>query len=302
MKVNSEFRIQNEELRKERSFLHSSFNILNSEFTKLALIVLTLTTCSIHQETSTLKFWGLGKEGEVVAAMMPEFERRTGIRVEVQQIPWSAAHEKLLTGFVGNGTPDVAQMGNTWIPEFVAINAMENLTPRVAASRSIREANYFPGIWQTNEVDNQLYGVPWYVDTRVVFYRTDLLAQAGVTEFPKTWTEWAAAMQKLKDRGQARYAILLPANQWDELTILALQNGSKLLRDGDRFGAFAQPEFEGAFNYFVSLFNRGYAPKVSNTQIANIYQSFEQGDFAMYMTGPWNIGEFRSRLSPAMQS
>jgi len=284
--------------RGRRHIRHSTFNIKHSTF--LVLLLITLTTCSIHHETSTLKFWGLGKEGEVVAAMMPEFEKRTGIHVEVQQIPWSAAHEKLLTGFVGNGTPDVAQMGNTWIPEFVAIHAMENLTQRVAASSVVRKDNYFQGIWATNEVDSQLYGVPWYVDTRVIFYRTDLLAHAGVKEFPKTWSDWSAAMQRLKNKGETRYAILLPANQWDELTIMAMQNGSTLLRDGDRYGAFEQPAFEDAFRYFVSLFNKGYAPKVSSTQIANIYQSFEQGDFAMYMTGPWNVGEFRSRLSPAM--
>jgi multiple sugar transport system substrate-binding protein len=258
-----------------------------------------LITCSGAQQRPSLKFWGLGREGEVVAALMPEFERRTGIHVDVQQIPWTAAHEKLLTGFVGNGTPDLAQMGNTWIPEFAAVKAIDNLTPRLASS-SIRKANYFPGIWATNEVGNQLYGVPWYVDTRVLFYRTDLLARAGVSRAPRTWSEWVDAMRRLKEKGDARYAILLPTNQWEELTILAMQNGSSLLRDGDRYGAFGQPQFVAAFRFFVDLFQRGYAPKLSSTQIANVYQGFEQGDFAMYMTGPWNVGEFRARLSPAM--
>ncbi|HEY8133372.1 MAG TPA: extracellular solute-binding protein, partial [Thermoanaerobaculia bacterium] len=76
------------------------------------LIVLACTTRPAHQ--NRLKFWGLGHEGEVVAQLLPEFTRRTGIRVDVQQIPWSAAHEKLLTAFVGDATPDLAQMGNTW--------------------------------------------------------------------------------------------------------------------------------------------------------------------------------------------
>jgi multiple sugar transport system substrate-binding protein len=263
----------------------------------LSFVLLTCTSADSAQKT--LKFWGLGHEGEVVSQLMPEFERRTGIHVDVQQIPWTAAHEKLLTGFVGNGSPDIAQMGNTWIPEFVAIHAIENLTPRLASS-SIRRESYFPGIWATNEVGDQLYGVPWYVDTRVLFYRTDLLASAGVARAPRTWSEWVDAMQKLEARGEARFAILLPTNQWEELTILAMQNGATLLRDGDRLGAFEQPDFRQAFHFYVDLFNKGYAPKVSSTQIANVYQGFEQGDFAMYMTGPWNVGEFRNRLSPAM--
>ncbi|MGZ4808964.1 MAG: extracellular solute-binding protein, partial [Thermoanaerobaculia bacterium] len=114
---NAECRMKSEESRLRRSSLHSSFCILRSAFIIPSLFLLTCSTRNTND--STLKFWGLGHEGEVVSKLMPEFERRTGIHVDVQQIPWTAAHEKLLTGFVGNGTPDVAQMGNTWIPEFV---------------------------------------------------------------------------------------------------------------------------------------------------------------------------------------
>src|SRR6202022_1064996 len=116
-----------------------------------------------------VKFWGLGREGEVVAAMIPEFERRNpGIRVDVQQIPWTAAHEKLLTAFVGESVPDAAQMGNTWVPGFNAIGALEDLTPWVAKSKTIDQSDYFAGIWATNVIDDKLYGVPWYVDTRLL--------------------------------------------------------------------------------------------------------------------------------------
>ena len=54
--------------------------------------------------------WAFGREGEVVSELLPEFTRRNpGVRVEVPQIPWTAAHEKLLTAYVGDATPDVAQ-------------------------------------------------------------------------------------------------------------------------------------------------------------------------------------------------
>src|SRR5437764_15379527 len=50
-----------------------------------------------------LKMWAFGREGEVVAQLIPEFTRRNpGIRVTVQQVPWTAAHEKLMTAFVGD--------------------------------------------------------------------------------------------------------------------------------------------------------------------------------------------------------
>jgi multiple sugar transport system substrate-binding protein len=73
-----------------------------------------------------------------------------------------------------------------------------------------------------------------------------------------------------------------------------------LTPDGTR-GAFSQPPFAGAFAFYVDIFHNGWAPAVSSSQIANLYQQFAQGDFAMYITGPWNVGEFRKRLPPEMQ-
>jgi multiple sugar transport system substrate-binding protein len=282
----------NAEFGRVETILNSAFGFLSFAFLSAVAISLHCTSRPASQER--LKFWGLGHEGEVVAQMLPEFTRRTGIRVEVQQIPWTAAHEKLLTAYVGNATPDLAQMGNTWIPEFVAVGALENLTANLAHS-TIQPGNYFPGIWATNEVDGLVYGVPWYVDTRVLFYRTDLVPKA-----PRTWSEWLATMRRIKEQRPNNYAILLPTNQWEEATILALANHAPLLNAAGTEGAFGDPRFAEAFAFFIEIFRRGYAPKLSNTQVANVYQGFAQGDFAMYLTGPWNVGEFRKRLPPEM--
>src|SRR3954447_11572512 len=72
-------------------------------------------------ENVELRVWAMGREGEGLQELLPEFERRNpGVRVRVQQVPWTAAHEKLLTSYVGESTPDISQLGNTWIPEFAA--------------------------------------------------------------------------------------------------------------------------------------------------------------------------------------
>jgi multiple sugar transport system substrate-binding protein len=251
----------------------------------------------------TVKFWGLGREGEVVRDLVPEFERtHPGIRVIVQQIPWTAAHEKLLTGFVGGSPPDLAQLGNTWIPEFAAIGALEPLGPRLAASTGVSADGYFEGIWKTNQYGGAQYGIPWYVDTRVLFYRPDILAAAGYPEAPRTWSAFRDAMEKIRTASGGRnYAILLPTNEWEQLTIFGVQKGSSLLADDDTRGAFAGPAFRGAAEWYVGLFRDGLAPVVSYTQLGNPYQEFTRSYFAMWLTGPWNLGEFRRRLKPEDQ-
>jgi multiple sugar transport system substrate-binding protein len=256
-----------------------------------------------EDEATTVRFWAFGREGEVVQELVPEFERRNpGIRVRVQQIPWTAAHEKLLTAFVGDATPDAAQLGNTWIPEFAALDALEPLDARVAASSALDPSDFFAGIWATNVVDGVAYGIPWYVDTRAMFYRADLLRRAGFDRAPATWDDWRTALARVKALGgDTEYGALLPLDEWAMPVILGLQAGSPLLDEGSRHGAFSRPEFRRALTFYVSLFQDGLAPAVANTQISNLYQEFARGQFAVYVSGPWNIGEFKRRVPAELQ-
>jgi len=249
-----------------------------------------------------LDFWAMGREGEVVQTLVREFEvRNPDVRVRVQQIPWTAAHEKLLTAHVGRATPDLAQLGNTWVPEFQALGALVDLGDLVAASGDVDPRDHFSGIWDTNVLGGRLYGIPWYVDTRVLFYRTDLLAAAGFSGPPRTWDQWRRCLEALSARGPEKYGILLPINEWTQPVILGLQAGSPLLKDGDTRGDFSGPAFGRALAFYAGLFADGLAPPVSNNEVANLYQEFERGTFAMFITGPWNIGECRRRLPPDMQ-
>ena len=245
----------------------------------------------------------MGREGEVVSQLLPEFEKEhPGIKVEVQQIPWSAAHEKLLTAYVGDATPDIAMLGNTWVPEFVALDALEPLDARVAQSKDIVRSDYFAGIWDTNTVDGVTYGIPWYVDTRVIFYRSDLLANAGCAQMPSTWASWRQCMVQVKSQmTDHQYPLLIPITEWPPIVILGLQAGSPILRDDGKFGGFSQPEFMKAFDFYVGLFRDKLAPPFAGTEISNLYQEFERGNIAMYISGPWQIGEFSTRLPKSLQ-
>ncbi len=252
-----------------------------------------------------LRVWAFGSEGEALAPLAREFERsQPGIRVRVQQIPWTAAHEKLLTAYVGDALPDVAQLGNTWIPEFAALGALQALDSLIAHdSTAIPISDYFPGVLATNVVDDTLFGVPWYVDTRVMFYRTDLLRAAGVTTPPVTWAQWREALAKVK-RVQPRgsFPVLLPLDEWAQPLIFGLQSGAPLLAERGTRGGFRDARFRRGFEFYVSLFNDSLAPALANTQISNVYQEFAAGRVAMYITGPWNVGAFRKRLPDSLQN
>lgn len=254
-----------------------------------------VAACTRGGADQPIRFWAMGREGEVVGELLSAFEREhPTIRVRVEKLPWTAAHEKLLTAFAGDATPDMAQLGNTWIAELAALNALEPLQPLVE-SAGLDAGDYFDAIWRTNQVDGRLYGLPWYVDTRLLFYRRDLFERAGVHEMPTDWAGFVAALNALQGSGVA-HPLLLPLNEFEPLLALALQQDEPLLRDGDRYGNFRGAGFQRALGFYLERFATGHAPYLTNNQIANLWQEFGRGTFAAYISGPWNIGELDRRL------
>ena len=246
-----------------------------------------------------LTFWAMGAEGTAVPQLVPEFERRNpGISVEVQAVPWTAAHQKLLTAYAGDSLPDISQIGNTWVSEMAAIGAL-SATPAFASDLL---EDQFPAVLETNRIDGQAMATPWYVDTRLLFCRTDLLSQAGYDAVPDTWAEWKRAMHGIKRvAGPGNYAILLPVNEFEQLLTFGLQGDEPLLRDHATRGNFSSASFIAALTFYKSLFDEGLAPLVSATQISNVWTEFQRGYFSFYFSGPWSIGDFRRRLPPETQ-
>ena len=279
-------------------------NILHSSF--IILLFLLMAGCGRSSEpVTTIKFWGMGNEGEMVKSLIAEFERRNPtIKVEVQQIPWTAAHEKLLTAYAGESTPDVCQLGNTWLPEFTVLNSLEPLEPFTSRSSLIDVHDIFPGVLKTNILDSVLYGIPWYVDTRLIYYRKDILKQAGYDEFPKTWSEVMKAAETIKRQANAKkstvYPFFLPTNEWVPAIALGMQSGGNLLKENNSRGNFSGPEFTKAFTLMSDIYRKEYSPSGMQL-ITNLYESFSDGLIAMYITGPWNIGEFSRRIRPELQ-
>jgi len=270
----------------------------------IGILATGLAGCARTEDTrTTVRFWVMGYEGEVVARMLPEFERQhPDIHVDLQIVPWLSAHEKLLTAFAGDSLPDVCPIGNTWIPEFAALGALDPLDDRIAATPGFDQADFFPGVWDTGVIDGRAYAVPWYVETRLPFYRRDMLAKAGVKTPPTSWAEWRVALRKVKQvAGEGNYSILLPLNEFEPLLSLAIQQPEPLLRDGGRYGNFRSAGFRQSLGFYKEMFDQGWAPVVTNNQISNVWDEFGKGFYSFYISGPWNIAKFKERLPAAQQ-
>lgn len=90
----------------------------------------------------------MGAEGDNLKTLAADFTKQNpGIQVSVQSIPWSDAHSKFLTAIAGQQTPDLAEMGTTWMAEFAKTGALD--TP----PSSIDPNSFFKSAWDTAVVN-----------------------------------------------------------------------------------------------------------------------------------------------------
>jgi multiple sugar transport system substrate-binding protein len=282
------------------------FKTLVNTITGITIIIVLLPlgiSCNSSKNGNVkIKFWAMGAEAEYVTKLIPEFEKQNpGIKIDIQQIPWNAAQEKLVTAFASDNTPDICQLGNTWIPQFSSLNAIIGLDDFISKSKVIKKENYFAGVWDTNVMDSSVYGIPWYIDTRVMFYRTDVFKKVGYDNSPRSWDELYDLCKKIKVLypGQDKYAIYLPTNEWAPYIIFALQNNASLLKENNSRGNFSAQEFKEAFKFLIRFHKEKLAP-IGISQVTNVYQAFVEEYFSIYISGPWNINEFKKWMTGDM--
>ncbi len=148
--------------------------------------------------------------GQVAISQMKEllarFEEQERIHVRLEVIGWDVAWPRLVEFALYHHGPDVSEVGNTWIMDLVHMNALDPFSNEeiTAITEGVR---FFEPSWKSctsNDIAGRsVWAIPWTGDVRVVYYRRDLLAQAGIEEnnaFTNA-TAFQQTLQRLKESG-----------------------------------------------------------------------------------------------------
>ena len=230
----------------------------------------------------TITVWAMGTEGEQLEAIAADFmAENPDSTVDVTPVPWDAAHDKIATAIASGDTPDVSLVGTTWMGEFARTDALDPTPPDL-----IDESSFFEGSWSTTVVDDTSYGVPWYTETRVLYYRTDLAEEAGITEAPTDWEGLKALAEGVQEAGAEWGIYLQPggAGTWQTFMPFAWQAGAELV-DGESF-TLDTPEFVEALEFYNSFYTEGLSPTGADPAIE---QSFVGDKVGAFFSGPWHM-------------
>jgi multiple sugar transport system substrate-binding protein len=233
--------------------------------------------------SGTLTVWAMGNEGTKLNTLADAFTKANpGVKVNVTPVDWGQAVTKLQTAIAGGTTPDVSQMGTDMMGQFGANGTFD------AVPADIDPSGFFQSAWNTNMVGGAVVGVPWYVETRLLYYRKDIAEKGGIMAPPATWDDLKAMAKAMKDKGGAKWGISLGTKNWQEYFPFLWSNGGDVV-DSSGNPALNSPQAVEALTFYDSFFTEGLTPK-SVPEGFDITPAFVKGDHPMFFSGPWHLG------------
>nr|BFD86719.1 sugar ABC transporter substrate-binding protein [Streptomyces sp. Xyl84] len=232
----------------------------------------------------TLTYWasnqgaGISVDKKVLQPELDKFEKRTGIKVKLEVVPWSDLLNRILTATTSGQGPDVLNIGNTWSASLQATGALLPWDAANFAKIGGKDRFVDSALGSTGVPGKDPAAVPLYSMSYALYYNKKIFADAGITEPPATWAELTADGKKIQAQG--KQVIGAEGSNLSEnihqVFVLAKQHGA------DFFTADGKPDFTGdgavaAVKQYVDLMAKDKVIPAGNAEYA---QNQSLSDFA----------------------
>ncbi|MFE7074712.1 ABC transporter substrate-binding protein [Streptomyces sp. NPDC057620] len=282
-----------------------------------------LTGCSMSSSDGsagkdTLTAWAWGAPAAGMKATAEEFEKsHPGVTVKVQDVGNPAIWDKITTGMAagGQGLPDVMDIGGDYMGNYLETfpDGFANLGDMGAGSL---EKDFPSGLWKGGQdAKGQQYGMPFEVNTNLVFYRKDLFEKAGVDiDSIRTWDQMLTAGVKIKKAtGADLFAVDKAASQADSANffmMLARLQGTFFF-NGKGEITLSGKESVDALTFLKEANDKKLVTDIPQSQ-GTTSQMKGQSPVAIMPGASWMVGSFQDtapemkgkwgvRMSPAMK-
>ncbi len=249
---------------------------------------------------STGQFAGCGKSGggntvvfwefwprEQIQPVLDDFKKaHPEITVEVQQLTWSDGPQKITAAVASGTVPDLCELGSTQFAQYASAGALRDLTPLADSLRDQYRA------WDMVTYQQHVFGLPWVVGSRALYYNKVLFARAGLdsTKAPETWSEFADAAAKVQALGGDIHGNALNAGERlifvKKFMPFAWGNGGDVLSSDNTRSLVNSQQNLDALKFYLSL---KPSSMVQRQEILD--QAFMEGKIGMNLSGPWLLNK-----------
>lgn len=228
----------------------------------------------------------------IIQQTLNKFSTRFGIKVNLHTSTWETAWSDLIDSALHNTKLDISEVGSSWVDSFASMQVLHPLTQFEIAQIG-GESIFLPSSWQScsKMANDSVWAIPWVSDVRTIYYRRDLLQQAGVDEATafKTPTQLINTLERLQKNG-VEIPLAIPTTP-SATTIQVLASwiwgsGGHFINNSGHQLRFNEPRTKAAITTYFKLYHY-IAPSVRKLYDDAICELFCKGKVAVITGGYW---------------
>lgn len=222
-----------------------------------------------------------------------------GYDVRLTVHPWHFAWDRLIAVAKRKDytdPPDVIQIGGTWNATLAALGVLGDMTDYLD---DIERADVVRPVWNYcyDPTRTKAYSLPWFLDARVLYYRTDILHELGLRpEDVGTWKGFREACERLHNSSLGKRYFALPlAGQKEAILIHDLAPwiwgaGGNFLSSDRHFAQFHEPAALKGIDFYFRMMVDHLIPILGRDRFSP--GDFFSGQFAFQVSGVWPINSY----------
>lgn len=262
----------------------------------ISFLSLLILSCAKQENGKTvLDFWQFWTDPQVKPTLMEiiqQFEKENPeIKINLTDLTWSEGHEKIVVAFASGTAPDILELGSDWVPEFSSQDVLLDVT---SDAEKIQQDFL---MWEPVFYKGRIYGFPWLLDTRVLFYNKDLMKKAGLDpeKPPLNWKELLSYCQKINQLKPKAYGFGANSAERHRLYKKFLPffwgNGGKILSSDQKSSEINSTVGIEALSFYKKLTEQG---TIDNQRMLD--ENFKQGKIGFVISGGWLLNDIQKNL------
>ncbi|WP_084961105.1 ABC transporter substrate-binding protein [Thermoactinospora rubra] len=240
----------------------------------------------------TLTYWASNQgpsieaDKEILTPELKKFEQQTGIKVELEVVPWSDLLNRILAATTSGQGPDVLNIGNTWSASLQATGALLPWDEKAFAQIGGKDRFVDSALASAGAPGKDPAAVPLYSMAYALYYNKKAYREAGVDKPPATWDELVEVGKKLTRDGKWALGVEGSnlSNNIHQVFVLAKQHGADFF-DASGNPAFTSDGAVAAVKQYVDFMAQDKIVAPGNAEYAQnqSLQDFAKGKTAMVL-------------------
>ncbi len=235
-------------------------------------------------EETTIEFWTMQLQPtftDYIQGVIDDFEEQNPtIKIDWLDVPAADLDKKILTAVSSKTAPDVVNLNPTFASRLASLDALVNMDEALTDEQ---KALYVKGAWEANELNGNIFAIPWYLSTEVTLNNKAIYEEAGLDpESPATTYEEAKEYSKIIKEKTGKYGYY-PSLDLSLVLQHMVVMGAELTNEDRTKAAFNTAEGLKAFEYFTELYEEKLIPSDALTgDQRNTIDMYQAGQVAFF--------------------